>query len=100
MSSPEVFEMLNAWKQAELGIFVFWASSSDKGPTVSFSFEGRLIDVDELRVVVIGEPSSRVAGTPKQQASISLIGARTDVLAPDRVRFSFATDAVLEIFLG
>ncbi len=100
MSSPEVFEMLNAWKQDALGIFVFWASSTDKSPAISFSFEGRLIDADELRVVVVGEPSSRVEGTPKQQASISLVGARTEVLAPDRVRFTFASDAVLEILLS
>ncbi|HKW63805.1 MAG TPA: hypothetical protein VJN89_14735 [Candidatus Acidoferrum sp.] len=97
MSSPDVWEILNGWKQAQLGIFMSWASSQEN---VSFSFEGRIVDADSQEISVESEPSERVAGTCKQRASVALCAAVLEVVRPERIRFSFPSGAVLEIVLS
>jgi len=76
-----------------------WTSKGSDAD-ISFSFEGWIVDVDEDALVVLGDSSDRVKGTRKQQASITLRGAAADVVAPERIRFSFSSGAVLELLLS
>ena len=100
MSSSEVLEILNAWKRDELDIFGFWASSSEKRPAVAFSFEGYILGADEEAILVSGDPSDRVKGSPRVHASFSLKGAAPSRPDPQRLRFTFDSGAILDIKLG
>jgi hypothetical protein len=100
MPSSEVFDILKAWKNAELGIFCSWASATDRSATAFVNFEGWVVDVDEEALRVGGEPSSRIKGTDEWHAFFSLSGAVPSKLDPEHVRFTFPSGAILDLVLS